>query len=698
MQQGVFSKIAVATLAASIAAGSSVDGLASGSSGAPLAKPRPIDGIASAIAGETAASAPPVRLASITDDRPAPRGDVAALKSALDTVSSGDVAAARKIAKKLSEHSLDRRLVEWSIGLRGGDEVTSREIAATAGKLDGWPSLSALRANSEKALLRDKLDARIVIGAFGGTTPTTAEGAIALARAMVATGNRKAAGTMLATFWRTTKLDGEDEVAIIREFGKLIPSGAHRYRMERMLYEDRVSSAQRVAKLAGAKELCDAWAAVIRRNGNAGKLLNKVPQVQQSAGYLFALARHLRRQERFTEAAKVMAKAPSDHSRLIDADEWWVERRVLSRELVDVGETKLAYQVAAGHSATSRTKIADAEFHAGWYALRALRDAKTAALHFSRIAEVSTGPISQARAYYWLGRAAEAGGPGDAKALFAKAARHGMSFYGQLAAARLGRRTLDLPYPKPTANDRATFKRREGVHAIDRLEAAGHGWRADAFYRALARELDSPGELALLAVKAERRGDHRLALQVGKIGSARGIDIGALAHPLGAIPSSARMPGAGRALAYAIARQESEFDTGAVSRAGARGLLQLMPNTARSVAKKAGIAFSKQKLTSDAGYNATLGSAYLDEQLGRFDGSLVLTFAGYNAGPRRAAEWIERYGDPQRMSTDEIVDWIERIPYAETRNYVQRVMENFQVYSMRISGRFDIVGDLKRGR
>ncbi|MEZ5810944.1 MAG: lytic transglycosylase domain-containing protein [Rhizobiaceae bacterium] len=698
MRRGFVSGLATVVLATSVAMGPSGRSLAAISDGVAPAEPRATGEIADLIAGDTAAFAAPVRLAAITDDRPALGGAITHLKSGLDALSAGDVAGARASARKLSEGSLDRRLIEWSIALRGGDEVASREIAAIAGKLDGWPSLSAMRANGEKALLRDKLDARIVIGAFGGTTPTTAEGAIALARAMVATGNRKAASGMLSAFWRTKKLEGEDEVAIIREFGKLIPSGAHRYRMEKMLYEDRVRSAQRVARLAGAEELCDAWSAVIRRDGNAGKLLNKVPQVQQSAGYLFALARHLRRQQRFVDAAKVMAKAPSDHSRLIDADEWWVERRVLSRELVDIGETRLAYSVAAGHSATDAAKIADAEFHAGWYALRALRDAGTAALHFARIADVSTGPISQARAYYWLGRAAEAGGPGDAKALFGKAAKHGMSFYGQLAAARLGRRSLNLAYPKPKAADRAAFARREGVHAIHRLEAAGYGWRADAFYRALAGELDSPGELALLAVMAERRDDHRLALQVGKIAAARGIDVGALAHPLGAIPSSARMPGAGRALAYAIARQESEFDTAAVSRAGARGLLQLMPNTARSVARKAGIAFSKQKLTTDAGYNATLGSAYLDEQLGRFDGSLVLTFAAYNAGPRRVEEWIERYGDPRRMSTDEIVDWIERIPYAETRNYVQRVMENFQVYSMRISGRFDIVGDLKRGR
>ena len=217
-------------------------------------------------------------------------------------------------------------------------------------------------------------------------------------------------------------------------------------------------------------------------------------------------------------------------------------------------------------------------------------------------------------------------------------------------------------------------------------------------YLDLADELTSPGELALLAVMAEKRGDHFLSLKVGKIAAARGIDIGALAHPIGVIPASADISDAGKALAYAIARQESEFNIGAVSRAGARGLLQLLPGTAKEVAKKAGLSYSVSRLTSDAAYNATLGAAFLGEQLGRFDGSYVLTFAGYNAGPRRARQWMKRYGDPRGKDIDTVVDWIESIPFTETRSYVQRVMENYQVYKMRLSGTFDIEGDLINGR
>ncbi|MET4688333.1 soluble lytic murein transglycosylase-like protein [Sinorhizobium fredii] len=263
---------------------------------------------------------------------------------------------------------------------------------------------------------------------------------------------------------------------------------------------------------------------------------------------------------------------------------------------------------------------------------------------------------------------------------------------------RLGRPSFNLTYPSPTPEDRARLESREAVRAIERLEAAGHGWRAESLYRALAEDLTSPGELAILAARAEKAGNHQLALQIGKIALGRGIDVAALAFPLGVIPSDANISGAGKALAYAIARQESAFNPAAVSAANARGLLQLLPTTAKGVASRYGLAYSKDRLTTDAGYNATLGSHYLGEQIDSFGGSYILTFIAYNAGPGRVPEWLARYGDPRGKPIDEVVDWIERIPFQETRNYVQRVMENYQIYKTRLGQKADIVADLRMGR
>lgn len=620
------------------------------------------------------------------------------LKIGLDALAAKDFDGARSARDGLPASSLDHHILAWAIALYGGDKVPSGEIAAAAELLPDWPGIATLRRNSERALARENLAADVVIKAFDGSQPKTAEGIIALARAFVAKNNVQAAQSVLSPFWRTEKLEAKDETAIINEFGPIIPAADHRYRMERMFYADRVGSAQRVAMLAGTKELADAWAAASQGDKDTPKLLAAVPVGQQGAGYLFAEAEYLRKRKKFTDAAALILKAPTDRAALVDPDAWWVERRVLSRELMDKGDMKTAYRIVAAHMAESPTNAADAEFHAGWYALRGLKDSAKAAEHFSRIASLAQGNLSLSRAYYWLGRAAEAGGPGNAKDYFIKASAFGTTFYGQLAGERVGNRTLNIASPQPSDIDQQSFAKREAVSAIGRLQEAGYERYANTLYLDLAGQLSSPGEVALLAAMAEKQGNHFLALRIGKIAAANGVNVGALSHPIGVIPETANISGSGKALAYAIARQESEFNVGAVSRVGALGLLQLMPGTAEQLAKKAGMAFSQAKLTTDPGYNATLGAAFLGQQLDRYDGSYVLTFAGYNAGPRRADQWIKRYGDPRGKDIDAVVDWIERIPYSETRSYIQRVMENYEVYKMRISGEFDIVGDLVNGR
>lgn len=628
----------------------------------------------------------------------AARGRVYLLTTGLAALNRGNTSGARAIRDRMPADSLDRRILGWAIAMDGGRDIPSADIARAAVSLKGWPGGMTMRRNSERALYREDPDAQAVVAAFGSSRPQTLDGVILLTRAYTVLGKIPDAQAVLSPYWRLQKLEAPEEQRILREFSAILTPADHRQRMERMLYAERVNSADRVAKLAGAEPLAKAWTAVIRSERKAAELLEAVPAEMRSAGFYFAQSRQLRRAKKYAEAAEVMLKAPTDRESLIDPDAWWIERRVLSRELLDLNDPKLAYRIVAAHGAESPVEAADAEFHAGWYALRSLSDAKTAATHFARITEIAGGSISLARAYYWMGRAVDAGAAGDSKSLYEKAASYGTTFYGQLAAERIGGRTLNVEALTPSPLDIDKFERRETVRAIRQLERSGQINLADMLYRGLAEELDDPAELTLLAAMAQARGNPTLALRVGKIAANRGLEIGALSHPIGAIPDEADISASGKALAYAIARQESEFNKSAVSNAGARGLLQLLPGTAKAVAKKAGLSYSQEKLTTDAGYNATLGAAFLGEQLGRFDGSYILTFAGYNAGPARARDWMKRYGDPRGQSVDDIVDWIERIPFAETRAYVQRVMENYQVYKMRLSGSFDIEGDLVKGR
>ncbi|MEC5290731.1 lytic transglycosylase domain-containing protein [Aurantimonas sp. C2-6-R+9] len=621
------------------------------------------------------------------------------LKDGLQALSDRDPVKARAIREGMMPGSLDRDILAWAIALQGGKDVPAVEIARTATDLADWPGMITLRINSEKALYRERPPAGDVIRAFAGGQPESPEGAMALARAYIAAGDAGRARALIATVWREERLDKDIERALLADFQTLLSRADHKYRMDKLLYSDRVTDAGRVAGLAGAKELYAARAAVVRGDGNAGKLLAAVPNAQRGdSGYRFALVEYNRKKGKIDEAADLLVGAPRDSASLVDPDAWWNERRIVARDLLDLGQPKLAYRVASSHSAESPSEAVEAEFHAGWIALRFLNDPRTASQHFARIAQLSNKPLSLSRGYYWLGRAAEAGAGGNAANHYATAARYGSTYYGQLAAARLGRQPAAIAFPRPSDADRRRFEQRRAVRAIQRLQQIGSDWRTDSLYRALAGELDSPGELALLSVMAERRGDHALVLQVGKLANRGGVDAPALAFPIGVIPASANISSAGKALAYAIARQESAFNPKARSPAGALGLLQLMPGTAKSVARKAGLPYSAERLTSDPGYNATLGARFLGEQIADFGGSYVLTFVAYNAGPRRAREWIERFGDPRGKSLDAVIDWVERIPFTETRNYVQRIIENYQVYKMRLGASVDVERDLRFGR
>ncbi|MBO0905749.1 lytic transglycosylase domain-containing protein [Jiella sp. MQZ13P-4] len=621
------------------------------------------------------------------------------LKDGLQALSDGNAVRARSIREGMTPGTLDRDILTWAIALNGGRDVPAVEIADAARSLSGWPGMKALRINSEKAIWRENHGPREVLAAFANTAPESPEGAMALAKAWLGVGEVKRAKQLVSATWRNEVMDASTERQMLSTFGTLLGPADHKHRMDMLLYRERVSDAARAAKLAGANELYAARAAVIRNQANAGRLLAAVPRSQRSdPGYLLARVEYDRKAGKVDEAAEILANVPRDPAVLIDPDAWWNERRIVARDLLDLGKTKMAYRIAAGHSALDSAEAVEAEFHAGWIALRFLGDASTASRHFASILRMSNKPLSLSRGYYWLGRAAEAGGGGDARGYYQRAAHYAATFYGQLAAARLGHSPGAIEFPSPSSSERQRFSSREAVRAIQRLEAIGSDWRADILYRDLAEELQSPGELGLLAVMAERRGDYHLVLSIGKIAYWRGVDAPALAFPTGVIPANANISAAGKALAYAIARQESGFNPQARSAAGALGLLQLMPGTAKTMAQKIGVSYSPQRLTSDPGYNAALGARYLGDQIDNFDGSYVLTFAAYNAGPRRAREWIERFGDPRRMSLDQVVDWVERIPYTETRNYVQRIMENYEVYKIRLGAPFSIESDLVNGR
>lgn len=622
------------------------------------------------------------------------------LRYAIKFLDDGDPAAATAAAYAMP-HPIDTKVIDWLVAISGRDDVPATRIAEVWRRLADWPGQVLLQTRFEQALIREKPPAETIIQALNGRKPVTDAGVVLLAKAYLSVGRKSDAANVVRTYWRDVRFDSSTESLLRKEFGSLLTTAEYKTRTDRLLYEEQISAALRNARyLDKDEQLLAAAVAAVSKRSNITKALAAVPAAKRSDPlYTYARIQYLRRAEKYDEAGKLMLSAPTDPAR-IDGDAWWVERRVLSREFLDVGDAKTAYKIAAAHSAESAAPIAEAEFHAGWYALEYLGDPATAKKHFAKIHTVSSRPLSQSRADYWLGRAAEkAGNRAEAAKFYRAAGKHPSTFYGQLALAELGERHLPIAASlQIDAETRANFESRELVQVIKRLDSVNRNDRNDIFYRALADQLTDPGEIELLANMARDHGGHTLALQIGKLAAYRGLPVETTAFPTSAIPSSANTGKVEKPMVYAIARQESAFNPGAISGAGARGLLQLMPATAKSMARSVGLPYSQSRLTSDPAYNAALGAAFLGQLQSNFGGSFVMTFAGYNAGPSRVHTWVERYGDPRDPKVD-VVNWIERIPFTETRNYVQRIMENMQVYRARLgSPALTIQTDLKQGR
>jgi soluble lytic murein transglycosylase len=393
-----------------------------------------------------------------------------------------------------------------------------------------------------------------------------------------------------------------------------------------------------------------------------------------------------------------MLSAPRDPARLYNLDEWWIERRLLARKMIDTGEHRTAYLIARDAALPTRDIYkTEQEFTAGWIALRFLTDPALAAQHFARIGVGSVNPTTLARAGYWQGRAAEAAGRSqEARTAYAAAAEQSTSYYGQLARAKLGMPQLELNDP-PSARSRGV-ERLEIVRAVQLLFDLDERDIAIPIFADMGENGD-PDALVGLGELTSRYGHARGMLLVGKAALNRGLPFDFYAYPVTGIPPYSPIgPEVEKSVIFAIARQESAFNPGDVSPAQAYGLMQVTPDAGRYVCKRAGVPFDLARMKNDSAYNAALGAAELGGLLEDFRGSYIMTFAAYNAGRGSLKKWIDRYGDPRDSKVD-AVDWVELIPFAETRNYVQRIMENLQVYRARFGGgtRLQIEADLHRG-
>lgn len=601
---------------------------------------------------------------------------------ALAAMKAGDWNEARRLSRQ--DGPIGRDIIEWH-RLRAGFGSADDTIAFLDRRPD-WPGLARLRRKSEPAFAF--APSATTLAFFDENPPQTAEGKLIHARALARNGQTGEADATLVLAWRTMPMGSTVQKDFLDNHRDLLRPH-HAARLQRLLWDNHLVSARRMVPLVSEdqQKLAEARIALTDLAPGVDARIAAIPEsLLDDPGLAFDRFVWRDRKGLDDSAIELLLDRSVGAEWLGIPGKWGDRRRNLARQQMRAGNPNIAYEIAARNfmSAEDGYAYADLEWIAGFLALTQLDDLTTALRHFERFDAAIASPISKGRAGYWIGRAHEALGNYEAaRAAYAKGAEHQTSFYGLLAAERAG-----LPFDQslvgatpPPDWRTAPFTQSSVWQAGLLLISAGDAELAERFITHLAESLDKD-EAAQMGEAALSMNRPHLAVMIGKRVAQRGIVIPRAyyaVHPV----SQMRLPMAPE-MTLAIARRESEFDPRVVSGAGARGLMQVMPGTGRDVARNLGVSstHTTARLTSEWRYNAQLGATYLADLAGQFGGNVVLMSAGYNAGPSRPNRWMKIYGDPRQSSVD-IIQWIEYIPFPETRNYVMRVTESLPIYRAR---------------
>ena len=556
-----------------------------------------------------------------------------------------------------------------------------------------WPLTDALMKRAERSLYANHEPTEMILQHFAKRQPLTAEGALALARARFATGDAAGGAAMVRQAWYNPDVDATLEKSIAEEFKSVLTAGDIRTRMWKSIFAQQGNAAVRLAGRLGGDERAAALTAqaLLRNQPGASKLYSGLSAAMRGQmAVKYALARYYRKHEAWDSARAVLLSVPGNAAAMGDPQAWWEERRIAIRHSVGPNHRdayKAAYQMAAANGLTGNDAI-EGEFLAGWVALRSLKDPVRALGHFQKLDSVADSRTEKARAKYWLGRAyAALKRPADAKSAFREAAQYSTIYYGQLAREQLGMGAVpeEISSGTPSPGAMAKINDDDAVRAFEMVAKAGSKKDLYMFLWSFAQRFNTADEMNAAASVAWDVGGPTMAVRLAKAAGARDIDIDAWSYPIRALPDWKQIgKPVEKALVFGLSRQESEFNPDAGSSVGAQGLMQIMPATARLIARQYGLSYHNGILTGDPSYNVKLGAAHLGDLIDSFGGSYVLTLVAYNAGPRRSSQWVAEYGDLRDGSNDP-VDWVESIPFNETRQYVQKVLQNVHVYRSRLA-------------
>jgi soluble lytic murein transglycosylase len=631
-------------------------------------------------------------------------GDHDSFDRAVTAALQGNWAQARSLAVQTHDPVIPR-LIEWAYVSQKDSGVSFMEIAQFMKDLPDWPGHDRLLARAEDAM-PPGMESSTVISWFGDRPPQTGIGKLRLGEALIATGSVPRGNQLIRDAFINGGLEADQENDLIVHHGNLLTEDDWRQRLERLFARNQLSVVRRdMQRLSPALQRFADARLDLRTNPTVGEreVAALPPALRDDPGVVSDEITVLRQRNDVAALPALLGRIPAAEVASWSPSHWWGELGLDARAALRAGFSHEAYRFAAAAALPrDANEYPDAQFLAGWIALRRLGEPRVALTHFQNLVPVATRPVSKTRAHYWIGRAYEAAGdPASARVEYRAAAAYPAMFYGQLALTRIERDpVLHLPVTPADADAiRTSYEREEMTAAIRALADLGLESALREFATHDVELYPAAGHVKCLAQDLVRMGYREVALRVAKQASYTGVFLPDYSHPVIAMP---RYTGPGAPpempLVLAIIRQETEFDPDAVSAAGARGIMQVMPDTARRIARQSGVDYRFADLTSNPQYAMELGMGELSGDLAAWDGSYVLAAAAYNAGRGNARKWIADISDPRNPLVDP-VDWIELIPFSETRNYVQRVLENVQVYRNRLAGHdlaLQIMRDLYR--
>ena len=592
-------------------------------------------------------------------------------------------------ALKNSKNAKDKSIynfIQWRHLLTTGNQATFYDYMTFIQNNKHYPRISRIKYLAEQKLSTDKISPKKIINWFGVDEPLSGYGMLVLGESFIQTGDSEKGIALIKRGWITAELSRASMKSLSKKYRKYLDSKDYINRADYLAWENKYWDLKRMLPYLPKdyQLLYTARQILMSKSYGVDQAIKNVPQkFKNDAGLNHDRLKWRRKRGRIDSSLEILFSIKNNKDYLVRPDKWWVERAIMTRALIYKNKYETAYKVASQHSLDKGSEFAEAEWLSGWIALSFLNDPILAVDHFNNFYQNVSYPISLARGAYWLGRSYEKiGDKRQSEDWYREATKYLTTYYGQLAFLKINpSQNFELEEQANVKDEyRKYFYNKELVKITHLLNELNKDKYTKNILRHLANDNIASGSEILAAELATNISRYDFAIQVSKLASYEKRFHNTFNYPIISVPqyvNGRKIPET--AFILSLIRQESEFDMRANSHVGAQGLMQIMPYTAKLVAKQAKLPYSKSRLTSDPEYNINLGSHYIAGLILQYDGAYPFATAAYNAGPKRVKHWKKINKDPQKKQID-FVDWVELIPFKETRNYVQRVMENYNVY------------------